>query len=383
VTVADYDIGIVGCGIAGAAVACAAARRGLSVVLLEREHAFCMHSTGRSAASLDPTVGSREVQELTRISLPFLKDDQTDSAQRHVLNSRPVLLIAGADGEAQLCQMADSVLVQWPETEVLTGAEATAWCAALRADSVAAALLVPGAYDLDADLLFECFMARARLAGADTRRSFVVGEINRRRSDWELRGPESVTVRTVVNAAGAWADRVAALAGVKPLGMQPLRRTVVAVAGSAGCDAWPLVTNIPETFYMKPWGHSQLLLSPSDETPDEPGDARPQELEIARCIEQVNSATTLSIRHVRSSWAGHRTFAADRVPVVGFDTDVEGFFWCAALGGSGIQNAPAIAELAGALLDDDDPSPELVPLVDPLSPRRLRAFDSTTRSTDP
>ena len=151
------------------------------------------------------------------------------------------------------------------------------------------------------------------------------------------------------------------------MGLQPLRRTVVAVAGSAGCDAWPLVTNIPETFYMKPWDYSQFLLSPADETPEEPGDARPQEMEIARCIDQVNSATTRSIRHVRNSWAGHRTFAADRVPVVGFDTDVEGLFWCAALGGSGIQNAPAIAEPVGALLDDDDPSPELVPLVDPLS----------------
>ena len=111
---------------------------------------------------------------------------------------------------------------------MLTGAEATAWCAALCVDSVAAALLVPGAYDLVVDLLFERFMAEARLAGADTLRSFVVGEINCRRTNWELRNPENVTVQTVVNAVGTWADRVAALAGVKPLGPQPLERTTSA-----------------------------------------------------------------------------------------------------------------------------------------------------------
>ncbi len=379
----DFDVGIVGSGIAGVAVACAAAQRGLSVVLLEREEAFSMHSTGRSAASLDPTVGSAEVQALTRVSLTYLKDDQSESTARPVLNPRAVLLIAGDDGETQLRQLADSVLVKWPEAKMLTSAEATARCPVLRAESVVAALLVPDAYDLDADLLFERFMVGARLAGAETRRSFEIKAIEQRRSEWELRGPESVTVRTVVNAAGAWADRVAAMAGVATLGLQPLRRTAVAVAGPSGCDIWPLVANIPETFYMKPWGHSQLLLSPADESPDEPGDARPQELDVARCIDQVNSATTLSIRHVRSSWAGHRTFAADRVPVVGFDTEVEGFFWCAGLGGSGIQNAPAIAELAGALLDGDHPSPELAPLVEPLSPNRLRASGGDRRTADP
>ena len=342
-----------------------------------------MHSTGRSAASLDPTVGSAEVQALTRISLACLKDDQSESAERPVLNPRAVLLIAGVDGETQLCQLADSVLVKWPEARMLTSTEAMARCTALRAGSVVAALLMPGAYDLDADLLFERFLVSARLAGAETRRSFEIKAIDQRRSEWELRGPESVTVRTVVNAAGAWADRVAAMAGVATLGLQPLRRTAVAVAGPSECDTWPLVANIPETFYMKPWGQSQLLLSPADESPDELGDARPQELDVARCIDQVNSATTLSIRHVRSSWAGHLTFAADRVPVVGFDTDVEGFFWCAALGGSGIQNAPAIAELAGALMDGDHPSPELAPLVEPLSPCRLRAAIGDTRASDP
>ena len=379
----DYDVGIVGGGIAGAAVACFAARRGLSVVLLEREEAFCGHSTGRSAASLDPSIGPPAVEALTRASLPYLDGDLSEPPDRPTLNPRPVLLIAGADGEARLCQLADSVLGTRPEARMLTSTEATAQCPALRPESVVVALLVPDAYDIDTEMLFERLLVSARLAGAVARRGFEIKTIVRRRIDWALHGPECVTVSTVVNAAGAWADDVAAMADVKTLGLRPLRRTALAVAGPEGSGSWPLVANVPETFYMKPWGRSQLLLSPADETQDEPGDARPRELDVARCIQEVNAVTTLSIRHVRSSWAGHRTFAADRVPVVGFDTDVEGFFWCAALGGSGVQNAPAIAELAGALLAGDDPPAEIASLVEPLSPCRLRTPNAGASSATP
>ena len=379
----DYDVGVVGGGIAGVAVASSAARRGLSVVLLEREETFCAHSTGRSAASLDPTIGPPEVQELTRASLPYLAGDHSEPAERPVLNPRPVLLIAGADGEDQLCQLAHSVLHTSPRARMLTNTEAMAQCPALRSDSVVVALLVPDAYDLDTEVLFDRLLVSARLSGADARRGFEIKSIGQRRSDWELHGPECVTVRTVVNAAGAWADDLASLAGVAALGLRPLRRTALAVAGPEQCGHWPLVSDIPETFYLKPWGRSQLLLSPADESLDEPGDARAQELDVARCTDQVNSFTTLSIRHVRSSWAGHRTFAADRVPIVGFDADVEGFFWCSALGGSGIQNAPAIAELAGALLAGDHPPPEVASLVGPLSPRRFRTPGADTESATP
>ena len=378
----DYDVGVVGGGIAGAAVASSVARRGLSVVLLEREGVFCAHSTGRSAASLDPTIGPPEVQALTRASLPYLAGDNSGS-ERPMLNPRPVLLIAGAKGEAQLCQLADSVFVASPRARMLTSGEATAQCPALRRESVVVALLVLDAFDIDTELLFERLLVSARLAGADARRGFEIRSIDRRRSDWELRGPENVTVTTVVNAAGAWADDLANMAGVRALGLRALRRTALAVEGPEECGGWPLVSDIPETFYLKPWGRSQLLLSPADESPDEPGDARAEELDVARCIERVGSFTTLSVRHVRNSWAGHRTFAADRVPVVGFDADEEGFFWCAALGGSGIQNAPAIAELAGALLAGDHPPAEVASFVEPLSPRRFRTPGTGTRTATP
>ena len=368
----DYDVGVVGGGIAGAAVACFAARRGLSVVLLEREEAFSTHSTGRSAASLDPTIGPAVVQALTRASMPYFVDGDGVSGERSLLSPRPVLLIAGVGGEARLQEAVEPVLGSQREARMLSGAEAVARCPVLRPGSVVAALWVPDAYDIDTELLLERFLVSARLAGAHARRGFEVEAIRRRGARWELRGPEPLTVGVVVNAAGAWADQVASMAGVATLGLRPLRRTAFAVAGPEGCEGWPLVADIPESFYMKPWGRSQLLLSPADEVLDEPGDARADELDVARCIEGVNTATTLSIRHVRSAWAGHRTFAADRLPVVGFDGDADGFFWCAALGGTGIQNAPAIGELAGALLAGDHPAGELASLADELSPHRFR-----------
>ena len=370
--VTGYDVGVVGGGIAGVAVACAAARRGLSVVLLEREEALSSHSTGRSAASVDGSIGPEAVRALTRASMPYFADDGYADGRRSLLTVRPVMLTAGADGEARLHETAETVLGSLPAARMLSGPEAMQLCPVLRPGSVEAALLMPDAYDIDTELLFERFLVNARLAGADIRRGYGIKAISWRRGRWELSGLEPTTVRVLVNAAGAWADQVAAMARVQSLGLQPLRRTALSVAGPDDCGGWPLVADIADSYYMKPWGRSQLLLSPADEVPDEPGDARPIELDVARCIEVVNGATTLSIRHVRSAWAGHRTFAADRLPVVGFDANAEGFFWCAALGGTGIQNSPALGELAGALLAGDQPPEQLVPLASQLSPHRFR-----------
>ncbi len=373
----DYDIGVVGGGIAGAAVACAAARRGLSVVLIERADAYCSHSTGRSAASVDPAIGPAAVRALTRASMPYFADDRDVPSGRSLLTARPVLLTGGDDGEAKLRALAETMLASQLEVQMLSSSEAIERCPVLRPGSVAAAVWVPDAYDIDTELLFERFLAGARQSGAHIRRGYEIEEIRRRGARWELRGHEPVTVRVLVNAAGAWADQVAAMAGVQTLGLRPLRRTALAVAGPSDCEGWPLVADIDDSYYMKPWGRSQLLLSPADEMLDEPGDARPEELDVARCIEVVNAATTLSIRHVRSAWAGHRTFAEDRLPVVGFDAREGGFFWCAALGGTGIQNSPAIGELAGALLAGDEPPDPLLPLAAQLSPSRFRQSTAT------
>jgi D-arginine dehydrogenase len=181
--------------------------------------------------------------------------------------------------------------------------------------------------------------------------------------------------RVVVNAAGAWADHVATLFGARPCGLQPLRRTIV-VARATGRmpDPCPLVADVDDGFYFRPDG-PHMLVSPADETPSAPCDARPEEADVAIAIERVNLATSLGIRSVVTAWAGLRTFAPDRVPVVGYDPDVPGLFWLAGQGGFGIQTAPALARLAAGLLAGEGSPASLVPDLDPaaLSPARFRA----------
>jgi D-arginine dehydrogenase len=155
----------------------------------------------------------------------------------------------------------------------------------------------------------------------------------------------------VVNAAGAWADRIADLAGAARIGLQPMRRTALIVEAPEGSDSqsWPMVIDIDEQFYFRP-DAGALLLSPGDETPSDPCDAQPEELDIAIAVDRVQAATTLEVRRIRRSWAGLRSFVADRTPVVGFAADAPGFFWLAGQGGYGIQTSPAMGELAAALV---------------------------------
>ena len=177
----------------------------------------------------------------------------------------------------------------------------------------------------------------------------------------------------VVNAAGAWCDQIAALAGVAPLGLRPLRRSVFVFPPPANTDtsAWPLTADIGGRFYFEPWS-GLILASPADETPSDPCDARPEELDIALGVERIHDATTMVVRGVRATWAGLRTFATDGVPVAGFDADHPGFFWLAGQGGYGIKTSPALGELAAALITGHTPMPTI--------PARN---DSTARQLDP
>lgn len=158
----------------------------------------------------------------------------------------------------------------------------------------------------------------------------------------------------VVNAAGSWCDLVADLAGARPVGIHPLRRTVFTIGPAAGIDTQtvPLVADVNGTFYLKPEG-PQILCSPADEVPSEPCDARPEEVDVAKAIDVINAATMLDIRHVRTSWAGLRNFVADRSPVAGFDDRVDGFFWFVGQGGYGIQISPALAQAGASLVRND------------------------------
>jgi D-arginine dehydrogenase len=245
---------------------------------------------------------------------------------------------------------------------------------ALRPDYLAGAIWEPDALDLDVASTHQAFVRGMRRAGAAIRTLSPVTALARRNGRWIIEvGTDRVTCDVVVNAAGAWCDVVATMAGARPIGLEPRRRTAFMVPGDVAYAAWPLVADINNEFYFRPDG-PQILCSLADETPVEPGDARPDELDVALAIVRINQATTLGIRTVRSSWAGLRSFVPDRAMVIGFDPTVPGFVWLAGQGGTGIQTAPAAGELTAALIMGGHPPRRLLEEgLDPtsLSPDRL------------
>lgn len=344
---------VVGGGIAGVSVAAELARRGAEVVLVEAEAELAHHTTGRSAAMYLPTYGTPLVRALTVASRTEL-DVLATEAGAPLLSPRRLLYVADADGEASLVEMVASGSGLRP----IAVAAALELCPALRPDVVVGAAIDDGGADLDVAGLHQAYVRRLRSAGGEIVRSEAVVAIDRTDSGWEVRTPaRTLGCDVVVDAAGAWADEVAVMAGARPVGLQPLRRTLFTCpTGAHHVAGWPLVADAAWRFYLKPEG-DLLLVSPADETPSPPCDARPEELDVARAIDAVNATTTLDLRSVRSAWAGLRTFAPDGDPVAGCRPEEAGFAWLAGQGGYGIQMAPALA-VAAAALAVADPLPD-------------------------
>jgi D-arginine dehydrogenase len=340
-----------------------------SVIVLEQEGQLAHHATGRSAAAFLESYGGPEVRALTRASRPLLEAAAVDAP---LLTRRPLLWIGGPGRERAIAEMRR----QQPGLRGLSLADAQRMCSVVRPEWVAAAAVEPDAQDIDVAGLHQAYVREARRNGVIVARDSRVSEAAYDGRAWRLRhAGGTVSAGVVVDAAGAWADHVATLLGARPCGLRPLRRTVViARTGQPVPASWPLVADVDDTFYFRPDG-PHVLASPADETPSEPCDARPDEADVARAIERVNLATTLGIRSVVTAWAGLRTFAADRVPVMGYDPDVPGLFWLAGQGGYGIQTAPALARLAAGVLRGDVLPSREAPDVDPraLSPARFRA----------
>lgn len=343
------DVVVVGGGMAGASAAYELAAGGAGdVVLVEAEEQLAHHTTGRSAAMFLPSYGNAVVRGLTRASRP----DFDALAERFGLPPllRPLPLLWVAD-EDSLPALHDG-LANNPTLDAITPSEAVARCSCLRLDALVEAAVDERAMEIDVLALHGGYVAGLRAAGGRVVRGSPVRGLRRSGGVWEVSaGGTVLTAPTVVNAAGAWVDEVAALAGVAPVGITPLRRTLFTspVTWPEPIDGWPLVLDAAERWYFKP-EHDQLLVSPADETPVEPGDARPEPVDIARALEMVNERTTLGLRSVRSSWAGLRSFVADRTPVAGSAPGEDGFWWLAGQGGYGIQLAPALARTTAALI---------------------------------
>lgn len=355
-----YDVLVIGGGIAGVSIGYElAADR--SVCLVEMENTLAFHTTGRSAATFLESYGGRVIRLLTTASRAFMENPPEEFV-RPLLSPMPLLWIGPHGTADELRAMHDEVIEFVPGVHLLSPAEAAAQSPAVREDWVELAMLEPGASEIDVAAVHSGFVAGLRNRGGEIHTSSGVAQLQYANNVWRAttRSGEAIEAPIVVNAAGAWCDEVALVANVQPVGIHPLRRTVfmVSAPGETDTKGLPLVADVRGTFYVKPEG-AQYLCSPADETPSVPCDARPEEIDIAKAIEHINEATTLDVRHVRSSWAGLRSFVGDRSPVVGFDDHVDGFFWFVGQGGYGIQISPALARVGAALIRDGDVPAEL------------------------
>ncbi|WP_435417838.1 FAD-dependent oxidoreductase [Parerythrobacter aurantius] len=347
----DVDVIVVGGGIAGLSLA-ARCTAHASVTVLEAEAAVGFHSSGRSVAHAHFGLGDDVIRALTALSMGRLAERPIDgSAPAGTVH--PTLHIASADQQAALDQLeCDHLRVGRTMRRLNTGG-ARALVPILREEAVVAALIDETSLKLDADAMLQGHVRTLRSGGGELVLGAAVSAVSRDGNRWTVETKNaSYSARFLVNAAGAWADRLAAMAGVTPIGLQPRRRTVIALDGPDGQDImhWPFTKTVGEGFYLLPEGSGRLLASSMDATPSEPCDAAPEELDIAVAAHRIEEATTLQIRRIHHSWAGLRSFVADERPVVGFAPDAAGFFWFAGQGGFGLQTSPALADLGEALL---------------------------------
>ena len=372
-----YDFVIIGAGIAGASAGweLAAHRR---VLLLEREAQPGYHTTGRSAALYSATYGTPNLCALTRASRAFYDAPPPEFGSAPILTPRGVVYLAGPDQLDLLEAAYAEALPRNPQVRRLTREELLEQAPCLRPEAVAAGMSEPGAADIDVHALHQGYLRGLRQRGGEIRTHAEVTALQRGEEGWHitLGDGEVLRARAVVNAAGAWADVVAAQAGVPPIGLEPRRRTAFTFPVPAGMQAahWPAVIGIAEDYYFKP-DAGQMLGSPANADAVAPHDVVPEELDVALGIHRIEQVTCFQIRRPSHTWAGLRSFVADGDLVIGWDNHVPGFFWLAAQGGYGIQSAAGAALLTRQLALGEPLAPELAREgvdVAGLSPARLR-----------
>ena len=347
------DFLIVGGGIAGLSAAARLARHGRTIVL-EGEEALGYHSSGRSVSFSHYGIGNGPVRAMTAWSRAFFETQPEGFCETPIARIMPSLYFATEEHLPALDALGADMALYTDAVEPV-GPEAIArLCPVVKTGEGGAVrgLLDPTGLKLDADALLHSFARGVRAAGGEVRLGVRVARIAHEGGVWRVRteAGERLEAPVLVNAAGAWADRIAAMAGVAPLGLQPKRRTIIVVDPPQGTDpsAWPFVHAVDGGFYMLPEA-GQLLVSPVDEVEDEPCDAQPEEYDLALAAWGLEQHTSLTVSRIAHRWAGLRSFVADRVPTAGFDPEARGFLWLVGQGGYGLQTAPAMAAIVESL----------------------------------
>jgi D-arginine dehydrogenase len=345
----QVEVAVAGAGMAGSAVAWALAAHA-PVVLLERETQPGWHSTGRSAAMLTETYGTATVRALATASRPFFETPPPGFAADALLTPRGMLHLAAPDQMDALDAAERFAADCGVPARRLDAAAVCALAPLLDPAAVGGGLLEPDAQAIDVAALHQGFLRGLKARGGQLLTGAEILGIEREGGGWRLlTRAGTIHARILVNAAGAWADELALLAGVPPVGLVPKRRTAILLDPPPGADpaAWPMVIDVEEQFYIKPES-GLLLVSPADETPVAPCDAQPEELDVAIAVDRFERVTGRTVPRIVRRWAGLRSFVADHDPVVGPDPARPDFVWLAALGGFGIMTAPALGQLAAA-----------------------------------
>jgi D-arginine dehydrogenase len=369
----DFDIAVIGAGMAGATAAAflSATKR---VALIEAEEVAGYHTTGRSAAIWVQNYGPPDVRVLTRLSRSFYQDPPAGFSEIPLIRQRSVLLVAS---KAELPDL-EAALAIGQDIRRASLQEALALVPALRPGYLAGAAIEEDAFDMDVAAIHQGFLRMLRANGGLLALRNRAGRIEKRGNAWDIETTSGQVFRApvVVNASGAWGDEVAALAGAVPLGLQPRRRTAAIIDPSPfDVSNWPMIIDVSEGWYARPEARTRLMVSPADATPTHPHDVQPEEIDVAIGIDRMQQALDIPVRRVEHSWAGLRTFTQDGSLAFGWDPRVEGFFWCVGQGGYGIQTAPAAGRFVADLVLRRDPG-QAAALVLDVAPGRFAGSTS-------
>lgn len=366
------DFLIIGAGMAGASVGALLANHA-RVILLEMESMPGYHATGRSAAYFSTAYGNRVIRTLSKASSAFYYTPPDHFSDVPLLRARDCMFIARADQIESLNALKaelDNQAVVLEKNCILKRVPI------FKEDYLALGLNEAQGGDLDVNAIHQGYLRLLKRRQGSIVANAEVKSLERKGGHWiATTAAGCYAAPVVVNAAGAWADQVAEMAELQPLGITPKRRTMILLEAPPGLDIndWPFVVDADEKFYFKP-DAGKILLSPADETPSPPCDSQPEELDIATAVSRFEEATTYKVRRISNRWAGLRSFAPDKTPVVGFDSREEGFFWLAGQGGYGIQTAPALAEIVTHILTATTIAHGIEPaleVIDALCPERL------------